>query len=149
MAEPFSIAAAAIGLVDSSTTFTRYLLDLRKGAQLIEKELDDLTLLIKSCEQTVQAVEKTHQQVATALNSPDDSWMELAWMIGQSKDLILNLQTMVRDICGSSDNVLSRHVEAWKQARRRLSKSTELQHHQRTLEFYQRAMSIILQRLDQ
>lgn len=149
MAEPFSIAAAAVGLLDASTTFTRYLLDLRKGAQFIEKELEDLAFLIKSCEQTVQAIEKTHQQVEPASKPPDDSWMELAWMIGQSKDLILNLQTILRDICGSSDNVLSRHLEAWKQARRRLSKNNELQHHQRTLEFYQRAMSIILQRIDQ
>ncbi|KAI0143134.1 tetratricopeptide repeat domain-containing protein [Xylariaceae sp. FL1272] len=148
MAEPFSVAAAAVGLVEVTARFCKYVNQLRRNAKSIQPELESLVLLVKSCEQVVGAFQDTHLDTNHQTCQTGDNWMDICWMMEHSQTLVAQLHKIIEGIFGAPPHT-STKLDAWKLAYRRLAKDGDLDKCKRELEFYQRGMSIIIQRADE
>lgn len=149
MAEPFSIATAAVGLADVALKFGKYVQELRKKAKGIDEELEALNFKVKSCEQIGRAIKANYNGAKATSDVEEAAWADLGWMLSHTETLILKLDNIVKDICNPSSLTFSKHLDVWLQVRKMLSKNDDLQYCQRELGIYLGGMEIILQRIDQ
>ena len=149
IAEPFSIATAAVGLADVAFRFGKYVQELREKAKGIDEELEALNLKVDLCEQVGRAIEANYSETETTSDAEKASWAEIGWMLSHTHKVISRLNDIVRGICSPASHGFSKHFDVWVQARRILATDHDLKHCQRELGIYQSAMKIILERIDQ
>lgn len=149
MAEPFSVATAAISLVDVALRFGKYISELRNKAKAIDQELEDLNFKVTSCEQIGRAIGAAYNEMKTTSHAETAVWEHLGQMLSHTERLISQMDGIVKAICTPASHKLTKRLDGWLQAHRLLSKDDDLKDCERTLGFFLGGMEIILQRIDQ
>ena len=113
MADPFSIAAGTVGLLDVCWRLCSYLKDLQAGAKKVDDEVVSLLREIEEFGAVADAIQKHHTESKATTSSEKESvdtkqintyWRDLGPNIAGSKNILQNLEIQINIIIGKESS---------------------------------------------
>lgn len=136
MAEPFSIATGALGVIDLCVRLNKYLGSVRRSAKTIGSEIESLereisnfqnvyTALGRLCEESI-AQRRQKVQIQSELEDPCDAlWSRAADLVREGGGLVDNLRALLTAVLGEEQSTRLGKLEDFKKAIKLLSKDAE------------------------
>ncbi|KAL6720967.1 hypothetical protein ACLMJK_000067 [Lecanora helva] len=157
MADPFSIAAGSIGLLDVCWRFGRYLKHLQAGAAEIDNEIASLSREVKELEGVSKAIQASYTGSQASLYSEEENlgakqisnlWREIASNIADSRQIVEELEILVKLIVGkestTDSSTFTAKINRYRKQLRRESKEDGFFKLQSRLKTYYSALQLRL-----
>lgn len=112
MADPFSIAAGALGVAEVAGIAIKFLVQTQRGTKNIDKDLDtligDIASLQGLCEQVGQAFNRDVAEHSKVPKKDQDAasklWQDISVTLEDSETVLLTLRHLVEKISGDPDS---------------------------------------------
>ncbi|KAF2666145.1 hypothetical protein BT63DRAFT_51060 [Microthyrium microscopicum] len=106
MADPFSIIASTIGVIDVAVRLTAFLIDVKEGSETIDQDLDRLLGEIKSLNAISRLIQESFERdVATSTPNQDEEaavtmWRETGNVLRDSQKTLSELELLIKKVHG-------------------------------------------------
>lgn len=136
MAEPFSLASGALGVIDICTRVAKYLRSVRKTAKTLDSEIETLEHEIAKFQNVFQALEHLckvstglgqHSFSSTAgQEDPCDAlWAQALDLVKEGKGLVERFRALLQAVVGDDPLAKSHKLDDYRKAVKFLSKDAE------------------------
>ncbi|KAL9053334.1 MAG: hypothetical protein Q9162_004834 [Coniocarpon cinnabarinum] len=134
MAEPFSTAAAAVGVADVAVRASKYVKKIAKTTKHLDKEVDALEAEIDKFNNVFIALSelcnKHIAQAAADLNTGSQNpcsalWRRAAELIREGKNLVEKLEDLLKSVLGDEDSARFQKVDDLRKAFRMVAKNSQ------------------------
>lgn len=155
MADPFSVIAATIGVIDVCVRFSIYLKDVQAGAKKIDDEIAFLSREVEALQAVNETIQATYRelQASSSPNEADSKQVRTLWRNIKSnlQDCLLiveELETLVQSIAGkelSKDSAkLMRKFDGFRKQLKKQSKEGDFYKLQSRLGTYHNTLQLML-----
>ncbi|KAG8531409.1 uncharacterized protein KY384_003038 [Bacidia gigantensis] len=155
MADPFSIAAGTVGLLDVSWRVGTYLSNLNSSRSKIEQELKDLTKEVKAIETANNSI----QALWNAQDKPEDNgsisndtqittlWQNVGSILKGCYSVMERLQALVKDIVGNGGLEVTGKRDGVRKVLRKQGKETDVDDIRQQLSSFKSSLQLLLSAL--
>ena len=155
MADPFSIIAGTLGVIDVCYRFGRYLKNVQAGAAQIELEIGSLLREIGALQAVNETIKDSYQDLRNSF-SPDEAqsklietlWRNIATNLQDCQRLVKELEELVKNIIGkevsNERSEITKKLDGFRKQLRRESKEGDFTNLRARLQIYLSALQPML-----
>ena len=155
MADPFSIIAGTIGVIDVCWRFGNYLKDVQAGAAKVDDEITSLSREIQALSAVNETIQASYKELEAA-SSPGETvskqvgtlWRNIRSSLQDCRLIVEELEKLVQSIAGkerpTDQSRLSMKLEGFRKQLRRQSSEGDFLRLQSRLEAYHNSLQLML-----